>query len=498
VTITITMLGGFSVFRDGDVVPAERWRRRQAAALVKLLALAPGRRLHREQVIDTLWPDGTLTDGATRLHKAAHFARRALDDPRAVMLRAELVELLPDATVVVDAVEFEARAVAALRGEGDRSPDPSTDGSGAVIDAYTGVLLPEDPYEEWVEVRRTRLAQLHGDLLRRAGRWGDLAAADPTDEHAQLQLMAQLVERGDLHGALRQFERLDRALSHELGVGPSPDALRVRDELVARASVVPVIPAAEGEREIPAATRTGGPAQAALARRATELARVRARLDEAAAGRGGVLVVAGAPGMGKSSLLAWIRDEASAAGWRTGAGLAAAVEGQWAYAPVLEALADLCRRQPTLLDGLDDAYRMEIDRALDGGAPRWHPDEGHQRLFIAVAELVRLAGTDRGLVLVIDDLHDADDASVRLVHYLARCAATERVLLVLAHRPVAPGTPFDEVRASLVGRVGVDLELGPLPDAEADALVRRLRPDLGDDQVSEIIAVAAGVPFALA
>ena len=55
--VHITLLGGFAVTLDGAVVPADAWSRRHASALVKVLALARGRRLHRDQVIDLLWPD---------------------------------------------------------------------------------------------------------------------------------------------------------------------------------------------------------------------------------------------------------------------------------------------------------------------------------------------------------------------------------------------------------------------------------------------------------
>ena len=81
-------------------------------------------------------------------------------------------------------------------------------------------------------------------------------------------------------------------------------------------------------------------------------------------GQGGrTLLWAGAAGAGKSALLAWARGEAESRGWRTGHGVAAAIEGAWADATVLEAVADLGRRHPALLDGLDDNYRAEIERA---------------------------------------------------------------------------------------------------------------------------------------
>ena len=80
----IDLLGGFAVRIDGRPIPPTEWRRRQAASLVKLLALAPRRTLHREQVIDALWPGAAIDDAGPRLHKAAHFARRLLGDSSAL------------------------------------------------------------------------------------------------------------------------------------------------------------------------------------------------------------------------------------------------------------------------------------------------------------------------------------------------------------------------------------------------------------------------------
>ena len=79
----IDLLGGLPSGVDGRPIAATEWRRRQAASLVKLLALAPRRTLHREQVIDALWPGAVIDDAGPRLHNAAHFARRLLGDSRA-------------------------------------------------------------------------------------------------------------------------------------------------------------------------------------------------------------------------------------------------------------------------------------------------------------------------------------------------------------------------------------------------------------------------------
>src|SRR3954464_10782699 len=95
-SVQVKLLGGFEVVHDGVPVAAEAWVRRHAAQLVQLLALSRDRRMHREQVVDALWPGLPWDDAAPRLHKAAHYARRALDDPGAVVLRHELVTLFPD------------------------------------------------------------------------------------------------------------------------------------------------------------------------------------------------------------------------------------------------------------------------------------------------------------------------------------------------------------------------------------------------------------------
>ena len=108
-TIELRLLGGFEATVDGVPVAPEQWTRRQAASLVKVLALAPGRRLHREQVIEALWPRASIEAAGPRLHKAAHYARRALGgDGSAVLLRNDMVALLPDSDVRVDVDEFRA------------------------------------------------------------------------------------------------------------------------------------------------------------------------------------------------------------------------------------------------------------------------------------------------------------------------------------------------------------------------------------------------------
>ena len=222
---------------------------------------------------------------------------------------------------------------------------------------------------------------------------------------------------------------------------------------------------------------------------------MREHLERAEGGRGGTLLVTGPPGVGKSAVLGLAEALARRRGWRTGRGTASAIEGPWPYSAVLEALGDLCRQHPALLDGLDDIYRLEIERALSGRDVSWSGESGHQRLFVAAAELVRLAAAGHGLLLVVDDIQEADQASLRLLHYLSRCAVDEPVLLALAHRrPVSD--QVQEMADSLVGRgSGSRIELAPLSRSATRRLLADRFPELDADTVEHIWAASAGLPF---
>ena len=74
-SVRVKLLGGFAVWVDSRPVAETAWRLRKAKDLVKVLALADGQRLHREQVMDLLWPH--LPAAANYLHQVLYRARRA-------------------------------------------------------------------------------------------------------------------------------------------------------------------------------------------------------------------------------------------------------------------------------------------------------------------------------------------------------------------------------------------------------------------------------------
>src|SRR5262245_37030496 len=147
-SVEIDLLGGFAARVDGTAVSDRAWRLRKARELVKLLALAPGHRLHREQAMDALWRERDPASAANNLNQAVHAARRALGR-EAILLRDEVLWL--EAAVDVD--RFEAGAADAGRAD-------TATAYRAALALYGGDLLPENRYDDWAADRRARVAEI--------------------------------------------------------------------------------------------------------------------------------------------------------------------------------------------------------------------------------------------------------------------------------------------------------------------------------------------------
>lgn len=243
--VRVWLLGGFRVSVGPRIIDENQWRRRKAAALVKLLALAPGHRLHREQVMYLLWPDLGKKAASNNLRQAVHAARKVLaSDPTAgsrylASVDQQLV-LCPEEQLWVDAETFEEAAATARHAK-----EPAA--FRAALELYGGELLPTDRYEEWSENRREQLRRLHLTLLvelaglyERREEYGPAiealqkaVAEEPTLEEAHAGLMRLYALSSRQGEALAQYERLREVLSVQLRTQPSTATHRLRDEISA-------------------------------------------------------------------------------------------------------------------------------------------------------------------------------------------------------------------------------------------------------------------------
>jgi predicted ATPase/DNA-binding SARP family transcriptional activator len=237
--VQIRLFGAFAVSVGDEPVPEGAWRLRKGKSLVKLLALAPERRIHREKATELLWPDRQPEAAANNFHQALYVARRALEaagaDASAVLpLRDDMLALDPQATVEIDVDAFE-EAAARARETGE------LDDYRRALALHGGELLPEDRFEAWATGRRDALNEAHLTLLlelsARLTESGDAPGAievleqavvvDPLHEAAHRALMRLFAKAGRRQAALAQYHQLRGALRRDLEAEPDPQTARL-------------------------------------------------------------------------------------------------------------------------------------------------------------------------------------------------------------------------------------------------------------------------------
>jgi DNA-binding SARP family transcriptional activator len=227
--LRIELLGKFRVTVGDTVVAPEAWRRERGAALVKLLAIAPGHRLHREQAMDAFWPELDRDAAGANLRKAVHFARKALGVHELLELD-EVVAIAPAAELAIDADEFAAAAKSAR--------DPAACARAA--DLYGGELLPDDRYADWLDEPRKQLHDQYLRVLRAGALWDRLIAIDPTDEQAQCAVMQAALDAGNRGEVIRRFCDLRERLRLDLGIGPRASTVAIYERALAAPAIAPV------------------------------------------------------------------------------------------------------------------------------------------------------------------------------------------------------------------------------------------------------------------
>ena len=246
-TLEIYLLGPFRVAVDGQLVGEQRWSRRKPALLVKLLALEPHHQLHREQVMDLLWPELEPEAASNNLHKAIHMARRALEpeissaaSSHFIVTKGQHIVLRAPAKLWIDVEAFEQSATDAIKSDKQENYE-------SALALYGGDLLSEDLYEDWTISRReqlriqyegllTRLATLHqtrGEYDPSIERVKELLVRDGTNEAAHRQLMLLYALTGNKQQALKQFEQCAQILLKDLDAEPETATHELQRQILA-------------------------------------------------------------------------------------------------------------------------------------------------------------------------------------------------------------------------------------------------------------------------
>jgi DNA-binding SARP family transcriptional activator len=459
--VYIRLLGAFEVTVD-ELPTVNRFPTRRSGELVQLLALAPGHRLARDQVIEALWPHLDAAGGGANLRKAAHHARQALGWPEAVQLDQQHVELFPFAEVRTDVDEFVKAADAAID-----AGDVGAARAAAVH--YRGELLPGARYETWADDQRRLAAARHLDLLRVAGQWDRVLELDPLDEVAAREVMRAALHDGQRHRSIAVYGRLRSALALELGVRPQPETDELYYELIA--GLVPATPSFFGREQELAIVES-------LVRRSTESA---------------LVVVRGPAGIGKSAFGSALVERAREGGAEAVVVTAGAPDD--AFATLTAIVEELLLRVPSAVAQIDERTRAVLARLTPVASSTDAvevPITRHQ-LIGAVHRLVGAAA--ERVVVVVDDAHRADASSLEVLAQLTERAAHGPVV-VLSLRPEAAGPPVEDAIARAARHIAPTIvDLGPLDRDALRSLAISLGAPADDDALDELAAASDGNPF---
>ena len=240
-----------------------------------------------------------------------------------------------------------------------------------------------------------------------------------------------------------------------------------------------------------------------------ELSRLVGLLGQTAAGHGGLVLVVGGPGIGKTRLTEEFVEAADAKGFSVLWGHCA--EGDWAppYAPfaeVLESLTSGPLPEELRADlGPAGSVVAQIAPGLRQAVPDLpevvavQPDEERFRLLEGVAQVLAARARRSAVLLCLDDLHWADVSTVAMLRHVARSAPGQRLLILGTYRDaeVGAGHPLHEALGAL--RREVEFERIKLEGLEAKAVAELLEALAGHDLVGSVAAAITaetdGNPF---
>ncbi len=208
----------------------------------------------------------------------------------------------------------------------------------------------------------------------------------------------------------------------------------------------------------------------ALIDRDTEIAALDRALGAAAGGMGGLVMIQGAAGIGKTMLLTHLREAAPEHGFRVLGARASELDRAFGYGVVHQLLEPevttaSAERRAALLRGAARAAEGVLTSAGDG------IDDGGYAVVHGLYWLVANLADEQPLVLLIDDIHWADSPSLRFLEYLGRRLDGLPVLVAATARVGEPGSDADLLGALSAGPYADIVEPGPLGDRGVDAIL---------------------------
>jgi DNA-binding SARP family transcriptional activator/tetratricopeptide (TPR) repeat protein len=466
-------------------------------ALLAILLLQANSVISVDRLIDALWDESPPETAQKALQVYVSGLRRALG-------RERLETTHPGYRLRVEPQEFDLACFDELRRQGRPAE---------ALALWRGPPLAEFAALRFAQAEIARLEELRLSCVEERVEQ-DLAAGREIGLVAELEGLVRVHPlrqrlRGQLMRALHQADRDAEALEvyrqgrdllvEELGIEPSRQlrelqrAILRQDAGLEPAAMDAATPAAHG----------------VFVGRETELTQLWQGFEHAVAGRGRLFLLVGEPGIGKSWLAEELANRAKSRGARVAVGRCWEAGGAPAFWPWVQSLreyvADLSADtlSAQLGDGAADLAQLLPElRSLLPDLPMPYPLEPESarfRLFESVAGFLRRAAAARPIVLVLDDVHAADESSLLLLQFLSRQLGDSRLLILVAYRDVDPTIrePLAAVLPELAREPTTSrLELGGLRESEVGEYISQtatMAPPSG--VVAEIHAQTDGNPL---
>jgi DNA-binding SARP family transcriptional activator len=480
-------------------------------SLLGLLVVDVNRVISADRLIDDLWSDDPPAAASASLQAYVSNLRKLLEPdrpprtPATVLITRDPGYSLRLEPTQIDLAMFEAFVAAGHHELAKGAISDAEQTLGRALELWSGPPLAEFSEQIWARAATTRLGELRARAVEdRMTAWleqGRHEAAvavlqgatttDPWRERGWELLLVALYRSQRQADALRSFQECRRRFNEDLGLDPGPRLCRLERQILEHDAslAAPPLPSVAEVRRSQGTSASAAELDAFVGRRA-QLTRMRERIDQLPE-KGGLVAVLGEAGIGKSTFVERVASELRLTDVSVvEARCVETAPPMWPWVQLIRALPDC-----------DDARsRLQAERTLLGDIGVFADERSAVfGAYEAVTAALSSATRKGSVVLVLEDLHLADPASLAILTLVAGDLAQMGVLVVVTARDDEPDEIFRRALGDVMSRRSSErLPLRGFDSGDVARFVRRFpNADLSDELIDALHTRTAGNPYFL-